>query len=291
MPATTPLDLRITGSRGRKNWDFGGTTNLKELKACCYWEYARESATLRQLREHYVKLWRSTGTLGLWPGSAPELKQIQLADWTTTLFVHSFLSDAPPGWWQSADPSKGNYRPPNAPPVSGSFPKPWRSLSQGEQLFLSKLPTKEADWRAVFRSRHWTDAQKILKVAPSRCIDSDGVELFVAEIRWTFPEKRVVRAFRQWFEDSKRSWRLKEFRSRKGKPGGTVNYNSALRCLARMRVFSRYSATEVDRTSHPCHALWDKRYARDHGHAREIFHLLFPMLKDEEPLSWKALTK
>jgi hypothetical protein len=39
------------------DWNFDAVPDA-ELVACCYWEYARESAFIRELRQICIKCWR-----------------------------------------------------------------------------------------------------------------------------------------------------------------------------------------------------------------------------------------
>jgi hypothetical protein len=40
------------------NWNFDKVPD-NELVACCYWEYARESAFIRNVRQRCIQNWRS----------------------------------------------------------------------------------------------------------------------------------------------------------------------------------------------------------------------------------------
>src|SRR5579863_5202020 len=54
----------------REEWDFGDIPE-DELAACCYWEYARESAFVRELRQRCLEHWMPLYATDRW-WNAPE---------------------------------------------------------------------------------------------------------------------------------------------------------------------------------------------------------------------------
>jgi hypothetical protein len=130
-------------------WDYEDVPD-GELVACCYWEYARESAFIRATLHSYRKKWFCPGgklnkaTLALWN----EVSRIQSIGYAAEVFVRG-CTFKPDRVWQSEDRDKPNYRHPNAPPITGSFPAPWQSLSQDERECRAHIRSNVEEFQIV----------------------------------------------------------------------------------------------------------------------------------------------
>ena len=66
--------------------------------------------------------------------------------------------------WQSDDPEKSNYRHPDAPPITGSFPAPWQSLSEAERKCRANIQTDIGQLQIVpIKLAHWSWAKEIAR--------------------------------------------------------------------------------------------------------------------------------
>ena len=155
------------------DWNFDGVPD-GELVACCYWEYARESAFIRDtLLEMRTDLLGSVKPDRLLekserPAWCDKLSRIKSIGYRADVFVRG--SGFEPGTiWQSIDPRKPNFRHPDAPPLlPGSFPARWQSLSSVERGQRSRIgsgrsafplvPLERGDWREAGDIARWAEA-------------------------------------------------------------------------------------------------------------------------------------
>ncbi|HZM03992.1 MAG TPA: hypothetical protein VFC44_13355, partial [Candidatus Saccharimonadales bacterium] len=135
-----------------------------ELVACSFWEYARESAFIRDTLRDY-RVWYLAG--GKWDEGTGKLmanlERIQCSSQPTDIFVSGCAFDA--GMvWQSDNPEKPNYRHPDAPPITGSFPAPWQSLSKAEREYRAHIRTDVEKLRIdPIKLSHWSWAKEIAR--------------------------------------------------------------------------------------------------------------------------------
>ena len=122
----------------RQEWDFSDIPN-SELAGCCWWEYARESAFIRKTLHEYRE-WFLAGAKG---GEKPDaickaMDKIQTIGEVSNTFLRgcSFRRGIV---WQSWVPDRENFRHPDAPPITGSFPDSWQTLSAGERSHRARL--------------------------------------------------------------------------------------------------------------------------------------------------------
>ncbi len=154
------------------DWNFDAVPDA-ELVACCYWEYARESAFIRDTLAEY-RYWFLAG--GKWDENTgklmADLEKVQRIGHQSEVFLRG-CSFKPDRVCQSEDPKKPDYRHPDAPPITGSFPVPWQSLSADERKFrahirtdveqLQIVPIKISDWswakEIARKCQHASDAR------------------------------------------------------------------------------------------------------------------------------------
>src|SRR5579862_2681623 len=145
------------------DWNFDAVPD-KELVACCYWEYARESAfirdTLHQYREWLIaggKWHEHTGKL------MANLQKVQSIGDPSDVFVRgcTFPSNMVR---QSEDPEKPNYHHPGAPPITGGFPAPWQSLSEDQRRSRARIRNLVEQFQiAPIKLAHWSWAKEIAR--------------------------------------------------------------------------------------------------------------------------------
>jgi hypothetical protein len=145
------------------DWNFDAVPNA-ELVACCYWEYARESAfirdTLREYRDWFLAggQWNeNTARLGA------RLEKIQCSSEQAKVFTRGCAFD-PKTVRQSDDPEKPNYRHPDAPIITGSFPAPWQSLHSDERKCRLQIRSYVEQFGIVpIKLAHWSWAREIAR--------------------------------------------------------------------------------------------------------------------------------
>ena len=150
------------------DWNFDSIPD-SQLVACCYWEYARESAFLRAFKSHCVQANRNRRPL-------PEAFDLCGLDARRVLTIgavaNSFLLGFgfEPGDLQSPAPTPQLGS--NAP-VTGNFPAPWQSLSAAERDYRAELATGAfpADGQA-FQRASGSDAVNALMFLTSTIVSS-----------------------------------------------------------------------------------------------------------------------
>ena len=286
------------------DWNFDAVPD-SELVACCYWEYARESAFIRDTLSRYRKEIpagrlvkhgsdgrtrasaserknRSAGTMaeGELPKSWKNLERIQSIGCHANVFVQGCALEAGVRW-QSKDQNKPNYRHPDAPPITPSFPAPWQSLAGPERAYRSHLrtgkgeppPVRMADWpwakdiarfcqdisdHQYEKQKEWerlnprkdakgqaqaTHAEDMPSFKPIRAGLRWGVcETVLVDIAWAaFTDEEIVSYVRQWLK-SARPVDMKAPSGQGHKPG---DWRANLTRLAVMRLLSRSSPIEL----------------------------------------------
>jgi hypothetical protein len=145
------------------DWNFDGVPD-KELVACCYWEYARESAFIRGTLLQYRDWWLAGGK---WDKDTDDLdarlERIQSLGHPSDVFVRG-CAFPPYIVRQSEHPEEPNYRHPDAPPITGSFPTPWQSLSEAERKFRAHIRSHVEQFQIVpVKLAHWFWAKEIAR--------------------------------------------------------------------------------------------------------------------------------
>ena len=145
-------------------WNFDQVPD-DELVACCYWEYARESAFIRDRLLAYRRRPSCSGgeyneeIRTLWN----DIEAIHSIGYAADVFVRGCTFE-PEKVWQTSDPDKPNYRHPDAPPLTGSFPAPWQSLSTDERKFRSHISNNVEHLRIEpVKLSHWSWAKEIAR--------------------------------------------------------------------------------------------------------------------------------
>ncbi|MCW5553179.1 MAG: hypothetical protein KIS67_13595 [Verrucomicrobiae bacterium] len=292
-------------------WNFDAVPGA-ELVACCYWEYARESAFIRDVRRQGLQNWRAGGKWDL--ALSTDIQKLQSIGYRAEVFLRGFFFE-PDIIHQSTDANAPHYRHPDAPPITGSFPKPWQALCPEERAYRAGCCRKNsASEPTPFRLAHWGWAKDLAQhvesqarrmraelppdqglgpIRPALCFSN--AETLLVDIDWAqFTNDQIAQAFRRHLK-AIRPPHLPEPDGRGHKPG---DWRAQLTRLAVMRLLSRFTTLElVAKNAFP--AIWQtKQFAgRKWGDitkwhdarrdARRLFHRLFPFLPaTEKPLSW-----
>jgi len=262
------------------DWNFDAVPD-NELVACCYWEYARESAFVRNTLQKYRE-WCLSGSK--WSDCDPEigknLEKIQSMGYTSEVFVRgvTLLSREA---CQSIDPQKPNYRHPDAPVLTANFPNPWLSLSKDERKSRSHIRNARSVIPAIpFKRASWHDAKDIADWAESRWHEFNklydkarrespglsekelvekgkmqefrgiqpslfwegGSEVTVVSIQWSlFSNDELARYFRDWIKAN----RPKHFKNPDARGHKLNDWRAKLTRLAVMRLLSQFSASQI----------------------------------------------
>jgi hypothetical protein len=272
-----PSSEEAVESLQREDWDFSGLPD-GELVGCCYWEYARESAFIRETLHRYRE-WAAEG--GKRDKASDELfartDQIQSIGYPAAVFMAG-CGFRPGRTSQSEDPARSNYRHPDAPPISGSFPAPWQSLTEAERKYrahigndieqLDIVPIKLAHWswgkdiarvcqmladRQHEQRKTWErgssrrDDKGNLFTLPELAEIRPGLrwgfgETLLVDIAWRcFTNDEIANYFRRWVKHNRP--REIPVPSNKGRKPGDLR--AQLTRLAVMRLLSRFKPSDI----------------------------------------------
>lgn len=270
-----------------QEWNFDAVPD-GELVACCYWEYARESAFIRGVRERCLNpKWKSMVNSELWEYCGHDIEKIQSIGYESEVFLRGFFCP-PDGVLPDAPPLK----PSQVHPVTGSFPKPWQALTKEERAHRSHIGNDveriplvpferglsldakdirewtsnqaakaEAERERVRRENPKLNEETLLRLGKLRWPQikpslyyAGGKEVTVVGINWgAFTNDEIVNYFRRWVKTNRPPQH--PVPSRKGhKPG---DWRANLTRLAVMRLLSRFTALElVDTRQNKLPTLW-----------------------------------
>ena len=149
-------------------WDFGSVPDA-ELVACCYWEYARESAFIRSVRERCLDpKWREMMNSEVWDYCGRDIEKVQSIGYESEVILRGFFLEAD-AVNQSQDEKLPNYRAPDAPAINGSFPAAWQSLSEDERNSRAQIRSFVEQFQIVpIKLGHWGWGKDIAQVGQRR---------------------------------------------------------------------------------------------------------------------------
>jgi hypothetical protein len=276
------------------DWNFDAVPD-DELVGCCYWEYARESFFIRDTLQKY-RDWYLAG--GRWSDARPEigknLERIQAIGYVSEVFVRG-CAFKPDFIRQSIDPEKPDYRHPDTPVLTGSFPKPWQALTQPERDYrkhigtdverIPLLPFQRGtcldakyilDWVNTQRARADSERERVRRENPKLNEETlvrlgklrfpeikpaifwaGGKEATVVQIEWgSFTNDKIVNYFRQWVKANRpRRYPVPTQQGRKPK-----DWRANLTRLAVMRLLARFTALEIiDPRLNRFPAVWESK--------------------------------
>jgi hypothetical protein len=298
-------------------WNFDAVPD-RELIACCFWEYARESGFIRSVRERCLQNWRTGGHRD--QKLHDDLVTIQGIGYPSEVFMRGFFFE-PDVEYQGQDEKSPNHRHPDAPPITGSFPKPWRQLPAKECACRAHISTDKARIPLVpFHRGQWFEARdiadwaagrrwdidsanqqvrrenpdksedellrdgklKLLEIQPSLFYES-GSELTVVAIQWAdFTNDEIAAYFRQWVKTN----RPGSIPAPNGQGQKLNDWRVALHRLGVMRALHAHSFAD-HRFPPALKARGEKHCYQARKLALKKFHGLFSFLpSNEKPLSW-----
>ncbi len=264
----------------RNEWDFD-TVPDNELVACCYWEYARESAFIRDLRKRSLECWKplyaKCGGLSLPEEQRlhQDLQKAQSIGYASEVFLRG-ISCPPDGVFPDAPPLK----PGRVYQTTGSFPKPWQSLTVAERRYRSQIgtdveriplvPFKRGisldaqdirDWTKTQGAKAEAEREKVRRENPKLNEETllrlhkfkypeikpslywaGGREVTVVAIDWgSFTNDEIVNYFRRWVKVN----RPDQFPVPSKKGHKPKDWRANLTRLAVMRLLSRFPALQI----------------------------------------------
>ena len=178
----------------QEDWNFGDVPN-QELIACCYWEYARESAFIRDTLRCYREWWAEGGKRNK---ASDELfartDRIQSGGSGAGMLLHGCAFKAGIVW-QSTDREREDYRHPDAPPITGSFPNAWQTLTAEERAYRSHIDSDVERLPLVpFERGHVVDAKDIVQSVEVQRRQIDAANDQVRRANPTLTEEALCRA-------------------------------------------------------------------------------------------------
>lgn len=279
----------------KEEWNFDAIPD-SELAACCYWEYARESAFILGLRKRSWEYWKPLYLKGDWlnaPGDEnlhADLQKVQSIGYPAEVFLHG-ISCPPDGVLPDALPLK----PGEVHRLTGAFPKPWQALTAEERRYrahigsdVERIPlvpfkrgtsldagdirefvkgrqsAAELERENVKRQNPKLTEETLLRLGKLRYPEilpslywEGGGEVTVVNINWgAFTNDEIVNYFRKWVKANRP--RHYPTPSRKGhKPG---DWRANLTRLGVMRLLSQFTALQfVDPRQNRRPEIWETR--------------------------------
>lgn len=249
-------------------WNFDAVPD-KELVACSYWEYARESAFILDVRRRCSdprSLEYDNGQ-EWWKFVGEDLERIESIGYEAEVLLRGFCYDE----WRE-----------HCPPLTRNFPDPWQSLSEAERRYRSHIrsdvevcglvPFKHAgdittaesllesaqdycrQYRAAADAAHaanpgWGETtlrrwRKYPKFEPkASVIWDDGTESSIVQVAWEqFTNEEIVKAFKTWVRSNRPAGVGKASHPGRRKEKG---YRDYLAWLGMMRLMSVCPFTSV----------------------------------------------
>lgn len=274
------------------DWNFDAVPEA-ELVACCYWEYARESAFLLDLKKRLAG-WAGDGHC---PTEVSEgLNRIQEGSLAAFFYLDATLENrAFPCQWQKL-PKKERQRlvkmdvglpPPFA--RGGDLAESERAMENAREqmaLYRAAVDKLHAAWpghgEGTLRRRGLWPKRKPLE----RVFCEDGYESLMVRIAWeSYTNEQIIEAFRDWVKVN----RPQRYPVPSGKGHKHISQRVALERLGILRLLHRHRLVDLPKRNPKAwkryHSL-NRRWRKDAQKAVAEFHRLFPFLKDEHPQSW-----
>jgi hypothetical protein len=284
-----------------------------EVIACCFWEYARESAFICDVRQRCLKNWQTGGPRD--DQLHTDLQTLQSIGYPSEVFLRGFfcteddvLPDAP-------------RRLNEVPPLTGSFPSPWQKLSKEERAYRAHIRTDVESIPLVpFKRGVSLDAKDIVEWVSSQRRERDsahqrvrrenskkseeqlcregrllfpdirpslfwagGSEVTVVQIHWaSFTDDEIASYFRKWAKAN----RPQHISAPSGKGKKLSDWRVALNRLGIMRALHMY--TFADHRFPKAFKEHGEKFCYDARKRASVrFCELFRFLqKEDKPLSW-----
>jgi hypothetical protein len=286
-----------------------------EVIACCFWEYARESSFICDLRKRCLAHYQSGGA---WDKQLNlDLEKLQSIGYSSEVFLRGFfcpeedvLPDAP-------------IRSNETPRLTGSFPNPWQTLTREEREFrahirtevesISLVPFKRGisldakeitEWVSRQRQNRDVENERVRRENPNKsegqlCAEgklefsairpslfwAGGKEVTVVQIEWaTFTDEEIASCLRGWVKKNRPEQIPAP--NRQGKK--LSDWRVALNRLGLMRVLHEFTFAD-HRFPKALKNRGEKHCYAARKCAAKKFRELFPFLpQSDKPRSWST---
>jgi hypothetical protein len=253
-----------------------------------------------------------------------DIERIQSIGYSAGVFLQGFFfsTETQPS---SVNPNAANYRHPDAPVITGSFPRPWQSLSEQERTERSRIrsdtetiplvpfergPSVFAKWIAEYcdhqREQAFDQQARVKAKNPDipetelwgrhlfrspdmrTSLYATGAEVGVFRINWAaFTNEQLRDGFYSWIRDN----RPRDFRAPDGRGKKTLSYRVKLERLAILRLLHRFTLDELQSA---CPEAWhhyskapNRRWRKEASLVPLHFREFLPFLPENElPRSW-----
>lgn len=302
----------------KSDWNFDAVPD-PELVACCYWEYARESVFIRELRRRCMKDQQAAGERD--EKLHKDLQRVQSIGYPALIFLRGFFCPQ-----DGVLPDALPLRPGEVHRLTGSFPKPWQLLTKEEREYRSHLPPRgviDCQQIVPFTRGRGLDAKDIIRTMAQQrrlrdeaneqvrrqhpnwseealqqtgklrypnvqasVVYASGTEKTVVEINWgIFTNEAIIQAFRKWVKLN----RPADIPSPDGKGQNKFrDWRVALERLGMMRLLHQWRLGEMPDARPDAWKRYRKReWYKERQRAGDTFRKLSPFHgKTERPLSW-----
>jgi hypothetical protein len=164
VPAKPVTPLPTPPTLLENEWNFDeARVPAPELEVCCYWEYARESEFIRNVRERFRAMANWTMDFAgqqEWVGT--NFRKIEASIGRTAFLFQGDVRDFDSNTWLkmgALSPRPRNPAPPEPPPesktcfkiVASPFPEPWQSIPRDVRVILVKTAAPLSALLPAFR--------------------------------------------------------------------------------------------------------------------------------------------
>lgn len=255
-----------------------------ELEACCRWEYARESAFIRDASRIISEV-RA--------GKSPTPAEQILLERLDKICVknHSspdyFFRPPFPQPWRLLN--KDHKQTPKINASRKEWMK-WQSWNENRKPYLSsKIPPVNYAFQAIDSRLPWGRFQR--PNSSGRVISRNGVETLLVTIDWgKCKDTEIIESFKQWINNHRPSG------IGIADPKGKRRESRWLVMLDNLAIMRLLSKATLEKMGEQFPEAWSRHRSADwyraRKNAKKNFHELFPFLTAEElPLSWNTKGK
>lgn len=280
-------------------WHFDARVPDEQLVACCYWEYARESAFIRATVQNLNDVRAGKGGGRALDKANRDLSLLYSVGTPACLisrpeFPQPWLSLSESERARLGENFKAEILVPSKFPafrVTGDYPAASWLFGEVEQIDEAKrakwLRLSEID-KGMANLKEANELRKQLaEPQPAPMLrGTGGIDSFIAQINWRdFTDNEIVAAFKRWIADIERPI------GQRNKKGHKLNdWRVMLDRLAIMRLLHHATLNEMREKFPDTWKLYGGvDWYRERKNANRDFHRLFPFLsKSELPLSWST---
>lgn len=257
------------------DWNFDNVPD-SELVACCYWEYARESAFIQDVRRRCLDpKWKEMVNSELSSYVGDDIEEIQSMGYPSEVIVSGLF--CPPDGVLDDAPA---LRLGEVHQITGAFPRPWQSLTHAEKTYrkhigsdVERIPlvpfergisldAKDIlDWVKTQRQKAEAAREQVKRENPNLNEETllrlgklrfpaippsvywvGGREVTVVAINWgSFTNDEIANYFRRWVKTN----RPQDYPVPTRQGHKLKDWRAQLTRLAAMRLLSHFTALQL----------------------------------------------